>query len=331
MSKIAIVLGTRPELIKCLPLLTSSSRYVPVFVEQHKDLLSTYFTKESHTIPIIEYGKDRLNNIISSILHAPVFDISWAAIMVQGDTAVAYAAALAGFHRKIQIIHLEAGLRTYNNDHPWPEEGYRKMIDAISSIALCPSSFSADNLDREGFKGQIQIVGNTSIDAIAAYNLVPTVGNKVLITLHRRENWFQIKEFFEIIEQIAQSHPHLEFILPIHPNPAIRCLSTVFKAVRVIEPLPHKELCELLSMCNCVISDSGGIQEEAAYLGKVVFCCRVISERREIENSHLIYTSSPQELLEKFTEQTHLRPRSDVYGNGYAYLKINSIIEFIYG
>jgi UDP-N-acetylglucosamine 2-epimerase (non-hydrolysing) len=326
MKNIAIFLGTRPELIKCLPLIKSSDIYTPVLIEQHADLLSSIYTSTKNVVKITDFGKDRLNNIISSIILSEVLDAKWDAVLVQGDTAVAFAAALSAFNKRIPVIHLEAGLRTYNNDHPWPEEGYRKMIDSISTIALCPSKLSYDNLIREGFSGKIEVVGNTSIDAIHSYKLESRIGNKIVVTLHRRENWFQIKDFFIVIEELANKYNEFEFIFPIHPNPIIKELSYIFKKVNVIEPIDHHEMCLLLSECNCIISDSGGIQEEAGYLGKRVFCCRKVTERVELIHTHLTFTSSPEMLLEKFSPQTELLERSYAYGDGNSCVKINEIL-----
>lgn len=329
MNKIGVFIGTRPELIKCMPLINSSDMYIPIFVQQHTDILDISLNKEYYTISITIFGDNRLNNIIMSIINSNVFNIQWNAILVQGDTAVAFAAAMTAFHRNIKIIHLEAGLRTYDLENPWPEEGYRRMIDSIANIALCPSANSAQNLINEKFTGEIEIVGNTSIDAINQYQLVPRIGNTVVITLHRRENWNQIKSFFEIIEELANSRPELKFILPIHPNPEIKKLGELFKCVQVINPLSHIEMCKLLAECNCIISDSGGIQEEASFLGKRVFCCRKVTERSELIDNYIVYTPTPESLKTLFTPQTELLPLSTIYGEGKAHLKINSYITNI--
>ncbi len=329
MNKIGIFIGTRPELIKCLPLLNSSDIYEPIFVQQHTDILDISSYKKSHVIPIIDFTSNRLNNIMMSIINSDIFDKQWKAILVQGDTAVAFAAAISAYNKRIKVIHLEAGLRTYDLENPWPEEGYRRMIDSISNIALCPSIQSSQNLINEKFTGHIEIVGNTSIDAIKLYNLKPTIGNTVIITLHRRENWNQIRSFFETIEELANTYNDINFILPIHPNPEIKKLETIFKKVKVITPLPHNEMCKLLENCNCIISDSGGIQEEASYLGKLVYCCRKITERTELENKYIIYTPTPESLKKIFTPQTTLLPPSSVYGEGEAYFKINNLLNNI--
>jgi len=327
MKQIAVFIGTRPELIKCNPLLTSSPIYIPIFVQQHTTILDTSHNGNHHIIQIKDYGSNRLNNIIQSILSSDLFDLPWDAILVQGDTAVACAAALAALNSQKRIIHLEAGLRTYNLDHPWPEEGYRRMIDSIASFALCPSVGTAQNLKQEHFTGRIEIVGNTSIDAISKYNLTSKIGSSVIVTLHRRENWPQIKEFFEAIEQLAMRHLDLTFLLPIHPNPDIKRYSTLFQKVQVIDPVPHEKMCELLAVCNCIISDSGGIQEEASFLGKRVFCCRQVTERTEIIDPYITFTSSPDSLLKLFKPQESLLPSSAIYGTGKAYLKINDLLS----
>jgi len=327
MNKIGVFIGTRPELIKCMPIINTSDIYIPIFVQQHSDILDIPIKHNKHIISINQFGENRLNNIIMSIINSNVFDLEWKAILVQGDTAVAYAAALSAFHKKIKIIHLEAGLRTYDLDNPWPEEGYRKMIDSITDIALCPSKHSAQNLINEKFSGQIEIVGNTSIDGICAYNLTPTIGNIVIITLHRRENWGYIKAFFETIEDIASNYPDLTFMLPIHPNPEITKFAYIFNKVKVIKPLSHIEMCNILAECNCVISDSGGIQEEASFLGKRIFCCRKITERTELIDDYITYTPTPESLKLLFKPQMELLKCSNIYGEGEAHLKINLFLR----
>lgn len=327
MKLIAVFIGTRPELIKCKPILNTSDIYIPIFINQHNDILDITFTKKYHFISITEYSNNRLNNILISIMTSNIFNMNWDAILVQGDTVVAFAAAVCAFHNKIKIIHLEAGLRTYDLENPWPEEGYRKMIDSIANIALCPSELSKNNLIKESFSGYIEVVGNTSIDAIKQYNLTPVIGDTVIITLHRRENWSQIQSFFETIEELAIKFPLLKFIIPIHPNPEIKKFSYIFNKVKVIDALSHIDMCKLLAECNCIISDSGGIQEEASFLGKRVFCCRKITERTELEDLYITYTPTPELLDLKFYEQTQLLASSHIYGNGFSHLKINTILN----
>ena len=122
---------------------------------------------------------------------------------------------------------------------------------------------------------------------------------------------------------------NLNFIIPIHPNPDIKKLSNIFKKVNVIEPLAHKDMCKLLSECNCIISDSGGIQEEASFLGKRVFCCRKITERSELVDDYITYTPTPESLYKLFSPQISLLPISNVYGDGSATEKINIFLDSI--
>ena len=150
MDKIPVFIGTRPELIKCLPLLNSSDIYVPIFVKQHDNIMED--SDVIYKIDIKEYVNDRLINIIMSIMNSDIFKLNWKVVLVQGDTAVAFAVAITAFNKKIPIIHLESGLRTYDLNNPWPEEGYRRMIDCITSIALCPSYNSYNNLVNENIK-----------------------------------------------------------------------------------------------------------------------------------------------------------------------------------
>lgn len=328
-----VFLGTRPEWIKCAPLFVNPV-YIPIFVSQQKELLPEHSAHP--TIHVRDFCDDRLSNLVASILVADVWTtVATAtaggkpqAVLVQGDTAVAYAAAVAAFHRRIPVIHLEAGLRTRNLAHPWPEEGYRKMIDGLAAIALCPSEGAAANLRAESYGGIVEIVGNTSIDAIAKYQLTPRVGTQVLVTLHRRENWSAMREWFSAVEALAQRHTELQFVIPVHPNPMLRDLAaTIFKTVRVVDPLPHADLCALLADCNCVISDSGGIQEEAAFLGKRVFCCRIATERDELCPAYVTLMESPADLNGIFTPQHLLLPRSTVYGCGDATSRVFAAID----
>jgi UDP-N-acetylglucosamine 2-epimerase (non-hydrolysing) len=324
MKKIAIIIGTRPEYIKC-NILFRYDIFVPIYVQQHTDLLHDISC--NNIIKVDNNSDNRLNNIIISILKSNIFEEKWDAIMVQGDTVVALAGAICAFNTNIKLIHLESGLRTYNLNHPWPEEGYRRMIDSITNIALCPSKSSLDNLNRENFKGKAYIVGNTSIDAITQYNLSPSINNTIIITLHRRENWNVMKDLFIAIEYLANKYIDYNFIFPMHPNPLIQQYKYIFKKVNVINSLSHIDMCKLISECNCIISDSGGIQEEAAFMGKLVYCCRETTERIDLINTHIILTPTYNDLLTLFVPQTTLLDRSYVYGNGDSYLKILDIMQ----
>ena len=330
--QIAIFIGTRPEYIKCEPLLVSASYYVPVYVEQQKDLLKGCYDPAKDiviSIPDSVAPKNRLNTIMTAIFEAECFlTRKWDAVMVQGDTAVACAAALAAYNHGIPVYHLEAGLRTYDLANPYPEEGYRRMIDAIAHTAFCPAESAAENLRKEGFMGRIAVVGNTVIDAVKKYNLFPIIGKIVIVTLHRRENWELIPAFFRAIEALAEKHTEYDFVIPVHPNPEIQKHALeIFKKVHIIKPIGHELTCRLISEANCIISDSGGIQEEAAYFGKRIFCCRKVTERVDLVDTHITFTPTPELLTQRFAVQTALLDRCKVYGNGDAVRKINMVLN----
>jgi len=290
---ILVCFGTRPEWLKIKPVLDLLDRgeYKLLFTGQHTSLVDS--VDFDYTI-YVGTSADRLNQVIADCLSQFPPTEGVKAILVQGDTASAYGCALAGFNRRIPVVHLEAGLRSFSLDHPYPEEGYRQMISRIATVNLAPTDLSKTNLTLEGVLGSNVVVGNTVLDNLVNRNFKPTYQNKVLVTLHRRENHFMIKQWFSEIEKLAQRYPDLEFILPIHPNPNVHAHKGLLTKVKVVEPLPHEELLSILANCRLVISDSGGIQEEASFLGKKVIVCRNFTERPEgIGSGHLHMCTSP--------------------------------------
>ena len=222
-------------------------------------------------------------------------------VLVQGDTGSAFGCALAAFNRKLKIYYLEAGLRSNNLEHPYPEEGYRQMISRISNFNFAPTQVSSSNLFNEKVDGNSYVVGNTVLDNLVEYKDKCEYTNKVLITLHRRENHHWMDKWFKTINDIAVSHPELEFILPIHPNPNVQKHKHLLTNVKVIEPLDHSSLLNILVKCKLVISDSGGLQEEGTFLNKKVIVCRKTTERPEaIYTGHLHMCSSPNKLKKLF-------------------------------
>ena len=225
-------------------------------------------------------------------------NIDYDYVLVQGDTASAFGCALSSFHNKIKIIHLEAGLRTYDNDNPYPEESYRQMISRISDINFCPTELSYNNLISENVFGKSYIVGNTVLDNLVNHKKNTIYGNKVLVTLHRRENHDIMDLWFKNLNIVAENHANLKFILPIHPNPnVLKHKHILSDNIEVVEPLPHYELINLLVNCRFVITDSGGIQEEATFLNKISIVCRKVTERPEgINTGHLHLCDNPDKL-----------------------------------
>jgi len=297
---VLVSFGTRPEWIKIKPVLdafvASKIPHKVLFTGQHEDLIKN--VQNCLTLKV-ESGNNRLDSIVSSILNNnQIFD-GVSSVMVQGDTTSSFAVALAAFHRNKKIIHLEAGLRTYNKNHPYPEEFNRRSISAMADIHLCPTESTRQNLLSENFKDNIFVVGNSVLDNLIKYKVTET--NKIIITLHRRENHDNIRLWFEEIEKIANHHRELDFFIPLHPNPNVSQHRDVFKKVRVVEPLQYDQFITEIAQCKMIITDSGGIQEEAAFLGKHCLVCRETTERPESLGTYstLVQVQTLQTTFEK--------------------------------
>lgn len=325
-NKILLCFGTRPEWLKIKPLIKVLDNYELLFTGQHPDLLKNI--KVDYQITIGD-NPNRLDQLISDCLLQFPKD-NFDSVLVQGDTASAFACAIAAFHRKKQIIYLEAGLRSYNLEHPYPEEGYRQMIARLANINLCPTNLSQKNLINEGVHGLCYVVGNTVLDNLLPYKRKCEYTNKVLVTLHRRENHHQMGKWFEEVNKLAKINPELEFILPIHPNPNVKKHKHLLTNVNVVEPLSHPELLDILVKCKLVISDSGGLQEEGSFFNKKVIVCRETTERPEaIKTGHLHLCSSPKNLASKFGYLINNYYINEIcpYGDGNSSNKIYKIIN----
>ena len=213
-------------------------------------------------------------------------------LVVQGDTASALGGAVAAFAAAVPVAHVEAGLRSFDRAMPWPEEEYRSTIDARADLLFAPTRISAGNLKAEGVPGRIFVTGNTGIDALLATvaqsappSLVPGNGLKLLVTCHRRESWGAgLGSIAEALIELAASHP-LSIDLVLHPNPivagAMRDLLDAHSGIRLIEPLTHPEMVAAMRCCDILLSDSGGMQEEAPALGIPLLVLREKTERPE--------------------------------------------------
>lgn len=319
--------GTRPEYIKIKKLISLSSEipHKVLYTAQHKDIVLGEFDYKLE----IKDGENRLDSIISSILsqeNSHIFEnIDYT--LVQGDTASAFALALASFHRGIKVIHLEAGLRTYDKENPYPEESYRQFISRITDLHFCPTENNAKNLRDEKTSGHIFVVGNTVLDNLNTDNI--EYGNEILVTLHRRENHPQIQDWFNEIEKLSVKYPDLDFILPIHPNPNVTKHKHLLRNVKVIEPLSHDEFISKMKSCRLIISDSGGVQEEASYLKKKVIVCRKVTERTESLGSHSFLCDEPKKLGLLFEKLIYDYKTDEPcpYGDGKSSEKIIKILQ----
>lgn len=323
---VLICFGTRPEWLKVKPLIKLMKRneYKLYFTGQHPDLLKDVS---------VDYRADqatglanRLDHVMSSCQQFFPDDPEITSVLVQGDTASAFACALAAFHRQLKIYYLEAGLRTWDLRNPYPEEAYRQMIARIADVNFAPTTVSEYNLRREHVPGKIFVTGNTVLDNLEG---TPTYGNKVLVTMHRRENHDIIDQWFMRIDKLAMEHPELEFILPIHPNPNVRMHRHLLPHVNVVEPMGHAELIEVLRNCRLVITDSGGLQEEGAFFNKRVIVCRKTTERPEgLETGHSIMCYEPADLpgwVERYLADYEVSEPCP-YGDGNAAQKVYDAI-----
>ena len=307
--KILCVIGTRPEAIKMLPLLKELKKHHDLdvrlsFSGQHETLADDVF-RFFNILPDYRFSglnKSRtLNEMTIALLN--YFDmlfnsISPDIILVHGDTTTALCSSLSAFYLGIKVAHVEAGLRTYDPLSPFPEEFNRVAIDSLSSIHFAPTEIARQNLIKEG-KSLVFVTGNTCIDALKytlsntySHPFLTEANNKklLLITAHRRENLGErISSALLGIRDAIENENDVLAILPAHPNPSIR--NTVFKVfnniknIKICPPLPLYDFHNLLSRSYLVISDSGGVQEEAAYLGIPLFLLRNSTERCEAVKS----------------------------------------------
>lgn len=308
--KVMTVYGTRPEAIKVAPLISAlqeDGRFTSIAVStgQHREMLEQvnlmFNIEPTHDLSLMTPGQS-LNEIISRVLaglDGIILAESPDVIISQGDTSTAMAAALAGFQRGVKVVHLEAGLRTGNIQSPFPEEANRRIIGQVASLHLAPTSESRDNLLRENFKEEnIVVIGNTVIDALLLVASRKTEFSSpllekvtaseklmVLVTTHRRENFEAMSEIGLAVNELAQAYPEINFALPLHLNPKVRHAITPHVEananVIITDPLPYNEFTKLMARAELVLTDSGGIQEEAPSLGKPVLVMRANTERPE--------------------------------------------------
>lgn len=330
MKKILFCFGTRPEWLKIKPIIEimDRSQYKLLFTGQHIDLLKDIVVDYSIYIPDSHYRLDQL--ISECLLQFPKGEFD--SVLVQGDTASAFACAVAALNRQLKIYYLEAGLRSYNLQHPYPEEAYRQMISRIADVNLAPTSLSESNLKQEKVLGEVVVVGNTVLDNLISRKGECKYGNKVLVTLHRRENHIWMKEWFLELEKLAEQYPELDFVLPIHPNPNVQMCKHLLHKVKVIEPLPHSKLLDILTQCKLVITDSGGLQEEGTFFNKKVIVCRLTTERPEgIETGHLHLCEAPtklKSLFDSLVENYYINTICP-YGDGYSSQRVKQILTQI--
>ncbi|WP_156842295.1 non-hydrolyzing UDP-N-acetylglucosamine 2-epimerase [Novosphingobium aquimarinum] len=313
-ARILTIFGTRPEAIKLFPVvhaLAADPRLEPVVCvsAQHRQMLDQVLEIASivpdHDLDVMkpDQSLDALTAVLLTGLGSVMDEVQPDRVMVQGDTATAMCGALAAYYRKIPVDHVEAGLRSYNIYHPWPEEVNRKIIGSIASLHLAPTETAAGALRKENVDpARVHVTGNTVIDALhwvtARIGEEPALANGLAelearfagkrvigVTSHRRENFGDgMAGIAEAIRTIAQ-RPDVAVIFPVHLNPNVRKVMNAELAgldnVALIEPLDYPHFARLLDVAEIMLTDSGGVQEEAPALGKPVLVMRETTERPE--------------------------------------------------
>lgn len=366
MKKVMVVFGTRPEAIKMCPLIkelkTRKTLDAVICVTgQHKEMLdqvlSAFDVVPDYNLSIMK-DKQTLFDVtvnilekIKSLLELVKPDV----VLVHGDTSTTFATALACFYLQIPVGHIEAGLRTYNISSPYPEEFNRQAVGIIAKYNFAPTKFSKENLLKEGKDPKnIFVTGNTGIDALkttirAEYthrHLDWASDSRLLmITAHRRENLGKpMKNMFRAIKRIIDETPDIKAIYPIHMNPDIREIAQEILGktdrIRIVEPLDVVDFHNFMSRSYLILTDSGGIQEEASSLGKPVLVMRDTTERPEGivagtlklvgTDEEEIYKSFKQ-LLEDKHEYAKMSKASNPYGDGFASQKIVDILAKVLG
>ncbi len=362
MKKIMLVFGTRPEAIKMCPLVKElkerkSFQTLVCVTGQHREMLHQVLDAFS-VVPDFDLDimKDKQNlfDITTNILEkikAVLEDVKPDIVLVHGDTSTTFVTALACFYLHIPVGHVEAGLRTYNLDSPWPEEFNRQAVSIISKYNFCPTVLSKQNLLNEGKNPTtLYVTGNTAIDALKTTvrenyqneNLDWARGSRlIMLTAHRRENIGKpMEHMFKAIKRIVDEYEDVKVIYPIHMNPVVREIANRIlgneSRVRIIEPLEVVDFHNFLARSYMILTDSGGIQEEAPSLGKPVLVMRDTTERPEgIKAGTLKLVGTEEEniyknfklLLDDEKEYAKMSKAQNPYGDGTACKQIADILE----
>ena len=361
MKKIMLVFGTRPEAIKMCPLVrelkTRNNVQTLVCVTgQHRQMLDqvldAFQVTPDYDLSIMKQGQtlfDITTNILNRIRDV-LEEVCPDVVLVHGDTSTTFVTALACFYLQIPVGHVEAGLRTYHIYSPYPEEFNRQAVGILSRYHFAPTELSRENLLKEGKDpSTIFVTGNTAIDALKTTvrqdyshpQLQWAQGSRlILITAHRRENLGEpMKNMFRAIRRVMAEHPDVKAIYPIHMNPLVRQTANEILSgedrIRIIEPLEVLDFHNFLARCHLVLTDSGGIQEEAPGLGKPVLVMRDTTERPEGiaagtlklvgTDEEVIYHSFKQ-LLEDPAEYARMSTASNPYGDGFACKRIADVL-----
>lgn len=367
--KVMSVFGTRPEAIKMAPLVKALAERegfesLCCLTGQHREMLDSvmdiFRLKADYDLNIMQ-KQQTLSSIttrtllgMETVLENAKPDL----VLVHGDTSTTFAGALAAFYHKIPVGHVEAGLRTYDKYSPYPEEMNRTLVGDLADLHFSPTAANAENLRREAVRGEIFITGNTVIDAMqttvradfrfaeSELNAMDFANRRVIVlTCHRRENYGKpMHDILRAVRQIVNTHPEVEVVYPVHLSPVVReCAKEELgdtARVHLIDPIDVEQMHNLMARCHFVMTDSGGLQEEAPALGKPVLVLRRETERPEaiaagtVKLAGVAYDEivrMASELLEQPTVYRQMAQAVNPYGDGNACSRIADAIAWHFG
>lgn len=366
--KVMVVFGTRPEAIKMAPLVLELNKHadqievITTVTAQHREMLDQvleiFKIKPDYDLNIMHQGQS-LNDITVEVLSKlkGIIEIEKPNIvLVHGDTTTTFAASLAAFYQQVAVGHVEAGLRTWNKYSPYPEEMNRQMTDDLADLYFAPTQQSKDNLLKENHAAsKIFITGNTAIDALHEtvqndyhhdiLELVDSQKKLILVTMHRRENQGKpMKQTFRAIRDVVETHPDIEVIYPVHLSPAVQKVAhEIFDQVdrvHLIDPLDVIDFHNLAAQSFFIMSDSGGVQEEAPALGKPVLVLRDTTERPEgvkagilklVGTDYQTVKDEMESLLDNQEKYSAMANAKNPYGDGRAAQRIVEAIQYHFG
>ena len=366
--KVLSVFGTRPEAIKMCPLVKALEKderieSVVCATAQHREMLDTvleiFNVKPQYDLNVMAHGQtivDVSNKVLTGV-DKVIKECNPDIVLVHGDTSTTLNGALAAFYNKKPIGHVEAGLRTGDIYSPFPEEANRKLTGAIATLHFVATNSNKENLERENINKNIYLTGNTVIDALfsvidekhkfddKSLNNIDFENKKIiLLTAHRRENWGEpMRDIFAAVRELVSKNDDVNIIFPMHKNPLIRELAMEsFKGVEdkihLIEPLEYVDFANLMARCYLIMTDSGGIQEEAPALGKPVIVLRTETERPEAVEAGTVKLAGikredifniTNKLINDKLEYDKMAHAVNPYGDGEACQRIvNHIVEY---
>ena len=367
--KVMTIFGTRPEAIKMAPLALELQRRPGIqalccVTAQHREMLDSVLNifklKPDYDLNIME-PRQTLSTITSKCLlgmEGVLEEAKPDLVLVHGDTSTTFAGALAAFYHKIPVGHVEAGLRTYDKWSPFPEEMNRKMVGALADLHFCPTPANRDNLARENITKNVFLTGNTVIDALQTtvvkdFTFAEDILNQldyqdkkiILVTCHRRENYGQpMTNIMTALRRVADAFPEVELVYPVHLSPVVQEAAHKYlddhPRIHLIAPLSVDEMHNLMARCYLVMTDSGGLQEEAPALGRPVLVLRKETERPEavaagtvrlagVEEEDIFRMAS--ELLSDQAAYHKMAHAVNPYGDGQACRRIVDAIQWHFG